>query len=99
MRSPRRQTKFIVTLGPATESKEVLEELLENGVDVFRLNMAHAGHTWTRNVMTRIRSASEKTGREVAVMMDVKGPEIRTGFLRKSLQLKKGSRKPWQVGL
>ncbi|SVE29759.1 uncharacterized protein METZ01_LOCUS482613, partial [marine metagenome] len=89
MRRPVRQTKFIVTLGPATESEEVLEELLENGVDVFRLNMAHAGHTWTRMVMKRIRSICDNHGREVAVMMDVKGPEIRTGFLRQSLKLQK----------
>ena len=89
MSRPFRQTKIIVTIGPATESEDTLHELLENGVDVLRLNMAHAGHTWTREVMKRIRSTSGKVGREVAVMMDVKGPEIRTGFLRQPLDLQK----------
>ncbi len=89
MSRPFRQTKIIVTLGPATESESTLVELLENGVDVMRLNMAHAGHSWTREIMKRIRATSEKVGREVAVMMDVKGPEIRTGFLRQPLDLQK----------
>ncbi|MFP6887202.1 MAG: pyruvate kinase, partial [Opitutales bacterium] len=90
MSRPLRQTKIIVTLGPATESKQALVELLENRIDVIRLNMAHAGHTWTREIMQRIRSTCNEIGRQVAVMMDIKGPEIRTGFLRQPLELRKG---------
>ncbi|MBL64381.1 MAG: pyruvate kinase [Opitutae bacterium] len=90
MSLPFRQTKIIVTLGPATESSETLMDLLNHGVDVFRLNMAHAGHKWTKQIIERIRVACDQTGRQAAVMMDVKGPEIRTGFLKHPLTLEKG---------
>lgn len=90
MSLPFRQTKIIVTLGPATESSETLMDLLNHGVDVFRLNMAHAGHKWTKQIIERIRAACDQTGRQAAVMMDIKGPEIRTGFLKHPLTLEKG---------
>jgi pyruvate kinase len=74
-----RHTKIIATLGPATESKEMLAKLILAGVDILRLNMAHASHQWVDDAMWFIREASNEVGRHVAVMMDVKGPEIRTG--------------------
>ncbi len=85
-----RRTKIIVTLGPATESEEMLVKLIRAGADVIRLNMAHAKHEWTRQVIRRVRSASEKAGSEVAIMMDIKGPEIRTGDLAVPFELKVG---------
>jgi pyruvate kinase len=60
-----RHTKVIATLGPATESEENLRQLLAAGVDVVRLNMAHAGHDWTRQVIRRIRGLSRTMRREV----------------------------------
>ena len=89
MPTPRR-TKIIATLGPATESEAVLVKLIQAGVDVVRLNMAHAKHDWTRMIIRRIRAASKTAGREVAVMMDIKGPEIRTGDLAVPIELKAG---------
>lgn len=74
-----RHTKIIATLGPATESPQMLEQLIAAGVDILRLNMAHASRDWVLETLHRIRSASEKLSRHVAVMMDIKGPEIRTG--------------------
>jgi len=85
-----RRTKIIATLGPATESEEMLIRLIQAGVDVVRLNMAHAKHDWTRQIIRRIRVASQKAGREVAIMMDIKGPEIRTGDVDHPIQLKAG---------
>jgi pyruvate kinase len=85
-----RRTKIIATLGPATEGETKLEALIRAGVDIVRLNMAHASHDWTRQTIRRIRAASERTGREVAVMMDIKGPEIRTGDLAAPLELRAG---------
>ncbi len=85
-----RRTKIIVTLGPATESEEMLGQLITAGVDVIRLNMAHATHDWTREIIRRIRRTSLTAGREVAVMMDIKGPEIRTGDLTVPFELKAG---------
>jgi pyruvate kinase len=85
-----RRTKIIFTLGPATESEAMLEQLLHAGADIVRLNMAHAKHDWTRTVIRRIRAVSIRIGREVAIMMDIKGPEIRTGDVSAPIELKAG---------
>ncbi len=85
-----RRTKIIFTLGPATESDEMLATLIGDGADIIRLNMAHANHDWTRRTIKRVREASARVGREVAIMMDIKGPEIRTGDLVHPLELKPG---------
>ncbi len=85
-----RRTKIIFTLGPATESEAMLEQLLHAGADIVRLNMAHAKHDWTRTVIRRIRAVSKRVGREVAIMMDIKGPEIRTGDVSAPIELKAG---------
>ena len=74
-----RQTKIIFTIGPATMSEEALKKLILQGVDICRINMAHASHEWTREICQRVRKVSSEVGREIAIMMDVKGPEIRTG--------------------
>jgi pyruvate kinase len=86
-----RHTKIIATLGPATESKEMLAKLIIAGVDILRLNMAHASHQWVDDAMWFIREASNEVGRHVAVMMDVKGPEIRTGKVDTPIDLPTGS--------
>ncbi len=89
MKSLLRQTKVIATIGPASEKEETLEQLINEGVDVCRLNMAHADHDWVREISSKIRSIGARLKREPAIMMDVKGPEIRTGFLDKPIKLKK----------
>jgi pyruvate kinase len=85
-----RHTKIVATLGPATESKEQLSRLILAGVDVMRLNMAHASQQWVADTIWHIREVSTAVGREVAIMMDVKGPEIRTGPLDVSIKLNVG---------
>lgn len=85
-----RHTKIIATLGPATESKERLEQLIRSGVDVIRLNMAHATGEWITTVVNRIRELSTEVSRHIAIMMDVKGPEIRTGVVAEAIELKVG---------
>ena len=85
-----RHTKIIATLGPATEPPEMLRELLLAGVSVIRLNMAHATGEWVHEVVHRIRTESHAVGRQVAVMMDVKGPEIRTGVVSAPIGLAAG---------
>jgi len=90
MRGNYRHTKIIATIGPSTESAEKLAELITNGVDVIRLNMAHGSGEWVATVVKRIRDVSEKVQRHVAVMMDVKGPEIRTGVVSEPIDLKNG---------
>ncbi len=85
-----RRTKIICTLGPATEKTETLQQLIQKGADVFRFNMSHAGHGWVREQVARIRRLSHKTARSVAILLDTQGPAIRTGDLKKDLDLKRG---------
>jgi pyruvate kinase len=92
MRGPYRHTKIIATLGPVTESKEMLAKLILEGVDIMRLNMAHASHQWVADAIWYIREVSSEVGRHVGVMMDVKGPEIRTGVVDTPLSLSQGDR-------
>jgi pyruvate kinase len=90
MRGYYRQTKIVATVGPATESREKLAQLIISGVDVIRLNMAHGSGEWVTSLMQRIREVSSEVQRHVAVMMDVKGPEIRTGIVKESIELRVG---------
>ena len=85
-----RLTKIIFTLGPASSDERMLEQLIFAGVDVCRLNMAHADHDWTRTMIRRIRDVCQRTGRHIAIMMDIKGPEIRTGDLPAAVDLAEG---------
>ncbi|MCF7812785.1 pyruvate kinase [Candidatus Gracilibacteria bacterium] len=85
-----RRTKIVATIGPKTESYEMLRLLAESGVNVFRLNFSHGTHEWHGNVMDRISRLNQETGRHCAVMLDTKGPEIRTGDLRVPIELRKG---------
>ncbi|MEM8549319.1 MAG: pyruvate kinase [Verrucomicrobiota bacterium] len=86
-----RHTKIVFTIGPATENEDTLRDMiLTGGVDICRLNMAHADHEWTATIIQRIRKVCADIGRHVAIMMDVKGPEIRTGDLPEKLELETG---------
>jgi pyruvate kinase len=90
MRGYYRQTKIVATVGPSTESRERLAQLIVSGVDVIRLNMAHGTGEWVTNLVKRIREVSQEVDRHVAVMMDVKGPEIRTGVVNEPIELTVG---------
>ena len=85
-----RHTKITCTIGPNTESPEMLEKMIQGGMNVARLNMSHATHEWTREVFRRVRAASERVGIPCAIMMDTQGPAIRTGDLPIPLELKPG---------
>lgn len=87
---PKRLTKIVFTLGPATQSEEMLAKLILSGADIARINMAHANHEWTRMIVRRIREVSQRVGREIGIMMDIKGPEIRTGDVDAPIELKAG---------
>jgi len=84
-----RKTKIICTLGPATEKTEALRRLIQQGADLFRLNMSHATHEWVREIVPRIRKLAEAAGRPIAVLLDTQGPAIRTGDLETDLYLNK----------
>ncbi|CAG7635532.1 Pyruvate kinase [Paenibacillus solanacearum] len=86
-----RKTKIICTMGPSCDSVEVLKQLLEAGMNVARLNLAHGDIEEQRARIRSIRQASRETGIPVAIMLDIKGPEIRIGLLKeKSYELLAG---------
>jgi pyruvate kinase len=84
---PFRHTRITFTIGPATESEAQLEAIIKAGANVVRLNMAHADHAWVRTIVARVREVSLRMKHEMAVMMDIKGPEIRTGARKEATQL------------
>ena len=87
-----RRTKIVSTLGPATDSAEMIGKLMDAGVNVFRLNMSHAPHDWVRRVFAAIRTESAKRARYTGIMMDTQGPAIRTGDLSVPLDLQPGQK-------
>src|SRR5437763_915197 len=78
-RLKRRRTKIVATLGPASNTAEVIERLIEAGVDVFRLNMSHGDHEDHRLTYERVRTAAAKFGLPVAVLADLCGPKLPVG--------------------
>jgi pyruvate kinase len=89
MKKSNNKTKIIFTIGPATQDEATLEKLIHAGVDICRINMAHADHEWSRTIIRRIRQVCERVGRHIAILMDVKGPEIRTGDVPEVFELEK----------
>lgn len=76
-----RKTKIVCTIGPASDSVDMLVKLIEAGMNVARLNFSHGDHEEHRMRIQNIREAAEQTGKQVAILLDTKGPEIRTGEL------------------
>src|SRR5690625_6655798 len=77
-----RNTKIVCTIGPASESVEKLEKLIEAGMNVARLNFSHGDFKEHEERIKNIRIAGENTGQTVAILLDTKGPEIRTGIFK-----------------
>ena len=78
---PDHKTKIICTIGPASESLEVLERMIRAGMDVARLNFSHGDYDRHRRVIGNIRCAATAAGRRVAILADLPGPKIRIGQL------------------
>ncbi len=73
-----KRTKIVCTVGPATEDDEILRNMMLAGMDVARLNFSHGTHEYHRKNIERVRRIANELGRNVAIMVDTKGPEIRT---------------------
>ncbi len=74
-----KKTKIVCTIGPASESEEVLESLIKAGMNVMRLNFSHGDHAEHLAKVKTLRKINAKLGTNIAFMLDTKGPEIRTG--------------------
>jgi pyruvate kinase len=74
-----KKTKIVATIGPASESEEMLRELFKQGVNVCRMNFSHGDHAEHKVRMDRVKKVREEMGLPIAIMLDTKGPEIRLG--------------------
>lgn len=77
-----RKTKIVCTMGPATDKGEVLQELIRNGMNVARFNFSHGSHEEQKRRMDCLKKLRRECGKPVAILLDTKGPEIRTGVFR-----------------
>jgi pyruvate kinase len=91
MALPTHKTKIVATIGPASESMEVMEEMIRAGMNIARLNFSHGDFDGHTRVIERLRRAAKRTGRRVAILADLPGPKIRIGsFAKEPIHLKSG---------
>ena len=88
-----RKTKIICTIGPASENPEILSQIIEAGMNVSRHNFSHGDHEEHAARINLVKELSKKYNKQIAVMLDTKGPEIRTGkFEPKKVELQAGDK-------
>jgi pyruvate kinase len=81
MKLLEQKTKIVATIGPASESREVMEEMIKAGMNVARINFAHGDFDGHKQVIDRLRTAARAVGRPIAIMADLPGPKMRIGRL------------------
>jgi pyruvate kinase len=74
-----KKTKIICTIGPVSSSKEVMQQMIEEGMDVIRINLSHANHSFCEKVLENIRELNEQLNKNIAILFDLEGPELRVG--------------------
>jgi pyruvate kinase len=86
-----RKVKILATLGPASNTPEMIEKLFIAGADVFRINMSHTSHELLRTLHGHIRAVEQKVGRPIGILADLQGPKIRIGtFADKTVRISAG---------
>lgn len=83
-----KRTKIICTMGPNTNDKNVLRELVKNGMDIARFNFSHGDHEEQLGRVKNVREIREELGLPIAMLLDTKGPEIRTGIVEGDKKVK-----------
>ncbi len=89
--SPFRRAKIVCTIGPASRSPEVIGHLIDEGMDVVRLNFSHGAAADHRAVVSAVRDQAAKRGRAVALLQDLQGPKIRVGKITPGTVLEAGT--------
>ncbi|WP_276882669.1 pyruvate kinase [Campylobacter cuniculorum] len=87
-----KKTKIVATIGPASEKKDVLRQMIINGVNVFRFNFSHGTHEYHKKNLRNIRKVAKELNTRVGILQDISGPKIRTGELKEPFELKKGDK-------
>ena len=88
-----KKTKIVCTMGPSTEKQEIIENLLNSGMNVARFNFSHGDHAEHGNRINLVKAAGKATGKTVSLMLDTKGPEMRLGkFAAGKVQLVAGKK-------
>ena len=85
-----KKTKIVATLGPATSKKEVLKDMLDEGVDVFRINFSHADYKDVEERIKMIRELNEEFGYNAAILGDLQGPKLRVGVMKEEVIVNEG---------
>ena len=88
-----KKTKIVATIGPASESKEMIEKLARAGVNIFRINTSHGNLSIFKKVIRRIRDVEKKLDTYISVLLDLQGPKIRIGKFKKGfIEIYRGQR-------
>lgn len=88
----RKKTKIVATLGPATSKKETLLQMMNAGVDVFRINFSHADYEDVKERVKMIRELSEETGLNTSILADLQGPKLRVGKMKEEVVVQPGDK-------
>ncbi|MEP0263434.1 pyruvate kinase [Dokdonia sp.] len=88
----RKKTKIVATLGPATSTKEILLKMMQEGVDVFRINFSHADYEDVIERIKMIRTLSEKHGHNTSILADLQGPKLRVGRMKEEVVVNPGDK-------
>lgn len=88
----QKKTKIVATLGPATQDKEVLKQMIIEGVNVFRVNFSHADYDNVKKVVATIRELGKELGTSTAILGDLQGPKLRVGIMKEEVVVSPGDR-------
>jgi len=88
--STDKKTKIVATLGPATSTKKVLKGMLDEGVNVFRINFSHADYSDVKERIQMIRELNEEYGYTAAILADLQGPKLRVGVMKEEVVVNPG---------
>src|SRR5690606_23137229 len=86
----RKKTKIVATLGPTTSTKAILKGMLDEGVDVFRINFSHADYADVEERINMIRELNDEFGYNVAILADLQGPKLRVGVMKGEVFVNEG---------
>ena len=87
-----KKTKIIATIGPSSSSSKTVEQMMLEGVDVFRINFSHAKHNEVKKTIKLIREIDKKLSLNTAIIADLQGPKLRIGKMRKNSSFKEGDK-------